>query len=93
MNKLKAAGIRALKTTIQALIASLSVTVLTKEDIRIALITSLGAGVLSLLNSALVTLPEEQLQPDYEATPEIQGEQIIDTSKEDSLYNGGGINE
>lgn len=93
MSKKKAAAIRALKTTVQALIASLSVTALTKNDVRIALVTSFGAGVLSLINSALTTLPEEEGRPDDSVTPDIPDEEVIDTSTEDDELNGGGLNE
>lgn len=93
MSKKKAAAIRALKTTVQALIASLSVTALTKNDVRIALVTSFGAGVLSLINSALTTLPEEEGKPDDSVTPDIPDEEVIDTSAEDDELNGGGLNE
>lgn len=93
MSKKKAAAIRALKTTVQTLVASLSITAITKNDIRIALVTSFGAGILSLLNSCLVDLPEAEAKPDLSVTPEIEGEEIIDTSEEDNELNGGGINE
>ena len=91
MSKKKAICLRALKTTIQTLVASLSITALTKNDIRIALVTSLGAGVLSVINNLLVDLPESEDKPDYSVTPEIPGEEIIDT--DDNELNGGGVNE
>ena len=91
MSKKKAICLRALKTTIQTLVASLSITALTKNDIRIALVTSLGAGVLSVINNLLVDLPESEDKPDYSVTPEIEGEEIIDT--DDEKLNGGGVGE
>lgn len=91
MSKKKAICLRALKTTIQTLVASLSITALTKNDIRIALVTSLGAGVLSVINNLLVDLPESEDKPDYSVTPDIPGEQIIDT--DDNELNGGGVGE
>lgn len=89
----KHAGIRAAKTTVQTLLASSAITTLAKEDIRIALITSLGAGVLSLINSMLVELPEVDIDPDMSITPDIEDEELIDTSNDDAKLNGGGINE
>ena len=91
MSKKKAICLRALKTTIQTLVASLSITALTKNDIRIALVTSLGAGVLSVINNLLVDLPESEDKPDMSVTPDIQGEEIIDT--DDEKLNGGGVGE
>lgn len=91
MSKKKAICLRALKTTIQTLVASLSITALTKNDIRIALVTSLGAGVLSVINNLLVDLPESEEKPDLSVTPEIEGEEIIDT--DDEKLNGGGVGE
>lgn len=91
MSKKKAICLRALKTTIQTLVASLSITALTKNDIRIALITSLGAGVLSVVNNLLTDLPEAEDKPDMSIAPEIPGEEIIDT--DDNELNGGGVGE
>ena len=91
MSKKKAICLRALKTTIQTLVASLSITALTKNDIRIALVTSLGAGVLSVINNLLTDLPEAEDKPDMSVTPEIEGEEIIDT--DDEKLNGGGVGE
>ena len=91
MSKKKAICLRALKTTIQTLVASLSITALTKNDIRIALVTSLGAGVLSVINNLLTDLPETEDKPDMSVTPEIEGEEIIDT--DDEKLNGGGVGE
>lgn len=91
MSKKKAICLRALKTTIQTLVASLSITALTKNDIRIALVTSLGAGVLSVINNLLVDLPESEDKPDMSVTPDIPGEEIIDT--DDEKLNGGGVGE
>ena len=91
MSKKKAICLRALKTTIQTLVASLSITALTKNDIRIALVTSLGAGVLSVINNLLTDLPESEDKPDMSVTPDIPGEEIIDT--DDNELNGGGVNE
>lgn len=93
MSKKKAILLRAAKTTVQALIASLTVTALTKEDIRIALVTSFGAGVLSVINNLLTDLPESEEKPDMSVTPDIEGEEIIDTSEEDAKLNGGGVGE
>lgn len=91
MSKKKAICLRALKTTIQTLVASLSITALTKNDIRIALVTSLGAGVLSVINNLLTDLPESEDKPDMSVTPDIPGEEIIDT--DDEKLNGGGVGE
>lgn len=91
MSKKKAICLRALKTTIQTLVASLSITALTKNDIRIALVTSLGAGVLSVINNLLTDLPEAEDKPDYSVTPDIPGGEIIDT--DDNELNGGGVGE
>lgn len=91
MSKKKAICLRALKTTIQTLVASLSITALTKNDIRIALVTSLGAGVLSVINNLLIELPEAEDKPDMSVTPDIPGEEIIDT--DDEKLNGGGVGE
>lgn len=93
MSKKKAICLRALKTTIQTLVASLSITALTKNDIRIALVTSLGAGVLSVINNLLIELPEAEDKPDMSVSPEIEGEEIIDTSEEDAKLDGGGLDE
>ena len=93
MNKSKAILLRAAKTTVQTLVASLTVTALTKHDIKIALITSLGAGVVSVINNLLIDLPEAEDKPDMSVTPEIPGEEIIDTSEEDDKLNGGGVGE
>lgn len=91
MSKKKAICLRALKTTIQTLVASLSITALTKNDIRIALVTSLGAGVLSVINNLLTDLPEAEDKPDMSVTPDIEGEEIIDA--DDEKLNGGGVGE
>lgn len=88
----KRAGIRACKTTVQTLLASSAVTTFAKEDVRIAVVTSVGAGILSMLNS-LAGLPELEPMPDMSVTPEIEDEEIIDTSEEDAKLNGGGLNE
>lgn len=94
MSWIKAAGIRAIKTTLQTLIASVTVTTITSEDVKLAVIASLGAGVLSLLNSAISKLPEvDDDEPDMSVTPDIEDEEIIDTSKKDAKLNGGGVDE
>lgn len=87
----KAAGIRAAKTTVQTLVASITVTAITREELRLALIASAGAGVLSFLNSMLVNLPEVEDEPDMTVSPKIEGE-IYDEIEESDM-KGGGVNE
>lgn len=65
MNKewLKAAGIRALRTFIQAILAIWTTgMMITEVDWRVALLTAVSAAVYSILTSIVTSLPEVQLQ-------------------------------
>ena len=65
MNKewFKAAGIRALRTFIQAILAVWTVGLkITEVDWKVALLTASSAAIYSLLTSVVTSLPEVQLQ-------------------------------
>lgn len=93
MTKLRAAIIRGAYTTVQALIPILTATTLTGTDLRIGLVGGIGAGVLCFLSCLIRDLPEVQPVDDGSVSPEIEGEEIIDTLEDDEKLNGGGINE
>ena len=77
--------IRAGKTFVQSLLAG-GVGALFTKDWKIAIGTAGLTAVFSCLNSALVNLPE--VQPDPSVSPEIEDEEIIDTSEEDAKLEG-----
>ena len=88
---MKAAGIRAIKTVAQALVAAIgSAAVLESVDWRVALSTAVLAGVLSLLTSVaglpeLANIDEPTTRPDSIAHTETD----TDTAKTDDELKGG----
>ena len=88
---IKAAGIRAIKTVAQALVAAIgSAAVLESVDWRVALSTAALAGVLSLLTS-IAGLPELNGMDDPSTRPDSIAHTgtDTDTAKTDDELKGG----
>ena len=83
----KAMLIRAGKTFVQSILAG-GVGVLFTDNWKIAIMTAVLTAVFSCLNSMVVNLPE--VDPDITSaiSPEIEDEEVIDTTEEDAELEG-----
>lgn len=88
----KAMLIRAGKTFIQSLLAG-GVGALFTQDWKIVITTAGLTAVFSCLNSTIVNLPEIEPSPDYDINPEIEDEEVIDTTEEDEKLQGNLLGE
>lgn len=88
----KAMLIRGGKTFIQSLLAG-GVGALFTKDWKIAIGTAGLTAVFSCLNSMIVNLPEVDPDISNSISPEIEDEEIIDTSEEDAKMQGNLLGE
>lgn len=83
-----AASIRAIKTICQSAVAMIGSSALIEAiDWRAVLSASILAGILSILTS-ITGIPEVESTKVISEPPEIETEDVIDTSKEDAEYEG-----
>lgn len=88
----KAMMIRAGKTFVQSLLAG-GVGALFTQNWKISIMTAVLTAVFSCLNSMMVNLPEVDPSPNYNINPEIENEEVLDTTMEDNKLQGNLLGE